>query len=662
MFRHLRIAVASAAIAASAAHGQAQTRHPLDPLDWDEHWIILETLRDAGRFNDSTRIALVRLEEPAKDAIWAWRPGGAPIARVARAVVRQQSRSFEAFVDVGSSRLVSWNELIGHQPNFLREELGGAADAVVMKHPDFIAAMRKRGITDFTFLECGGGPPGYFGTPEEAGRRLSHVTCVDSRRVRNTWPRQIAGVTVVYDVNEKKVLRVIDEGVVPVPQTRADLDERSVGPLRPASPPIHVTQPLGPSFVVDGNQVSWDRWSFHVRPDQRVGMVISTVRYRDGERQRPVLYAASLSEIFVPYMDSSRYWYARNFLDAGEYVAGGLAKPMEAGIDCPDHAVYFNTTLAQDDGRPAAVPRVICMFERASGDVVWRHRDRLGVEGRPKRDLVVRFTAVLGNYDYIFDWVFQQDGAIRVAVGSTGINEVKIVKDADVTVAQQSNGNGGAAARPDAFGRFVDRNVVAVNHDHYFNFRIDVDVDGSTNSFSVDRLETVTLPASHPRRSLWAVKGTVLRLESDAKLSADMHRPSLWRALSARSSNRNGYPTSYQLVPGMSIQTLLSADDYPRRRAGFIDHHLWVTPYNAAEQYAAGMYPTLSKPGEGLPKWTSANRAIEQTDIVLWYTMGMHHVARAEDWPVMPVHWNSFELRPFDFFDRNPSLALPKKP
>jgi primary-amine oxidase len=74
------------------------------------------------------------------------------------------------------------------------------------------------------------------------------------------------------------------------------------------------------------------------------------------------------------------------------------------------------------------------------------------------------------------------------------------------------------------------------------------------------------------------------------------------------------------------------------------------------------MYPTLSRPGAGLPQWTAANRSIEDTDIVLWYTLGMHHVVRAEDWPVMPVAWHSFELRPFDFFSENPALRLPRVP
>ena len=114
-------------------------------------------------------------------------------------------------------------------------------------------------------------------------------------------------------------------------------------------------------------------------------------------------------------------------------------------------------------------------------------------------------------------------------------------------------------------------------------------------------------------------------------------------------------------MPGMNMPTLLTEDDYPRRRAGFINYHLWVTPYKPEERFAAGDYPTLSPPGQGLPAWTAKNRTIENTDVVLWHTIGMHHLVRAEDWPVMPVLWHSFELRPFDFFNRNPALDLPSR-
>jgi primary-amine oxidase len=640
----------------------AQT-HPLDGPTWQEHWTVLEVLREAKRLDDSTSFSLVLLAPADKQAMWAWREGAAQ-PRSLLVVTRRGITTSEAVVDVARRTLVSWRDVPGAQAPWLGSEFESMTGKV-KEHPEFVAAMARRGITDLYFIRCGGGPPGRFGLEEERGRRVAHVHCRDQRRVRNQWTRGIEGITVVYDMDAGAVLRVIDETPIPVPETVADYDASAVGaPLRNEHP-MRIDQPTGPSYRIEGSQVEWGAWRFHVRPDQRVGPIISLVRWVDDGRERKILYEGSLSEIFVPYMDPAAGWYTRNFLDAGEYTAGGLLKPLTRGADCPDHSAYLGMVVVDDDGRPHDVPDVICIFERYAGDMSWRHLAST-YEGRPKRDLVVRSAAVLGNYDYVFDWVFQQDGTIRIATGATGIAEAKAVRPRDALIAAASlngsNGNGHDETRADAYGRFVDASIVAVNHDHYFSYRLDVDIDGPVNTVMKDALKTMRLPADHARRSIWIVEGSPLRTESEAKLMVDMHQPSLWRVISETDRNRNGYATSYQLVPGMSVHTLLSEDDWPRQRAGFINHHLWVTPYRADERYAAGMYPTLSEPGEGLPKWTAANRRIEQSDVVLWYTAGMHHVVRAEDWPVMPVVWNTFELRPFDFFGGNPALRAPVRP
>jgi primary-amine oxidase len=88
--------------------------------------------------------------------------------------------------------------------------------------------------------------------------------------------------------------------------------------------------------------------------------------------------------------------------------------------------------------------------------------------------------------------------------------------------------------------------------------------------------------------------------------------------------------------------------------------HLWATPYDEGEIYAAGFYVNQSKGGEGLPQWTKANRGLENQDLVLWYTLGVTHIPRPEEWPVMTVHKAGFKLMPSGFFTRNPALDVPK--
>jgi primary-amine oxidase len=97
-----------------------------------------------------------------------------------------------------------------------------------------------------------------------------------------------------------------------------------------------------------------------------------------------------------------------------------------------------------------------------------------------------------------------------------------------------------------------------------------------------------------------------------------------------------------------------------RKRAGFLNAHLWATPYKQDERFAAGDYINQSSGGEGLPKWTAANRSIDNQDLVLWYTLGVTHIPRPEEWPVMTCHRAGFKLMPAGFFARNPALDVPK--
>jgi primary-amine oxidase len=344
------------------------------------------------------------------------------------------------------------------------------------------------------------------------------------------------------------------------------------------------------------------------------------------------------------------------FIDAGEFFPGGVLQTMQQGVDCPSNAEYIDGLSPDEHGIPVLRPRLACLFESVSGDPAWRHFENDQVWGRPMRTLVLRTAAVIGNYDYLLDWRFEQDGTIRVAVGATGIIETKGVKEK--TASEHDMGKGA----DDEYGHFVGESTVGVDHDHFFSFRLDLDVDGQNNTFMADKLEKRELPASTHRKSIWVVKPTIAHTERDAMMDIHLDKPSMWMFVNPNVRGPLGYPTGYEIMPGTTAASLLDPDDGPQRVGAFSAHQLWVTPYRPDELYASGVYPTDSKGDDGLAVWTNANRPIENTDIVAWYTMGFHHVPRAEDWPVMPVMWHDFVIRPFDFFPRNPVMTLPLTP
>lgn len=626
-------------------------RHPLDALTAQEYWSVFEAMKASGKLTSASRYGGIHLREPPKATVLRWRPGQ-PFRREALAIVKQGRKTFEGVVDVAGRKLISWREIKGVQPILLAEESEGVED-LVKADPRWQAAMRKRGITDFDTVSCSADKtPGYFATPEEQGRRLQRVCCSQTRGFSSGTGHPIEGLFAVWDSEERKIIRLIDTGAVPVPAGSA---EYHAGAVRPREVPgrISMDQQVR-GFRLDGNQVSWQNWDFHFRIDPKMGVVVTNVTYNDSGKRRSILYEGALAEIFVPYQDPAEGWYHKTSFDIGEgVVSGSVASVLEPGADCPDNAVYFDSVVPDARGVPHRWPRTACLFEREPGDPAWRHaKEGLFVESRRRRDLVLRMITTIGDYDYAVDWIFFQSGNIKIAVGATGIVEVKAVRSR--TAAEDRDGKDGR------YGHFVADNTVAVNHDHFFSFRLDLDIDGPENSLLKDQLKIERLPATHPRRSVWVTEKQIAKVEGDGRLHMMMERPALWRVINPNVKGPLGYPPSYEISSGHNGMSLMLDDDWPRRRAGFIAHHLWVTPFREDERYPAGDYPTQSRGGDGLPTWTKGDRRIENTDIVAWYTLGFHHVTRPEDWPIMPTVWHEFELRPFDFFARNPAVDLPR--
>jgi primary-amine oxidase len=654
--RSLVACLLGAAIAVAAPAGA----HPLDALSVGELETTLAALRDAGYADDKTRFALIDLFEPEKAAVLAWRPGQS-LPRKAFAIARRDRTVYETVVDLASRKVERWQKIPGVQSGILVEEWAKAQETTVAD-AGWQAAMQKRGY-DFTApgsskdkLFCAPFSVGHVADPGLRGRRLLKVGCFDTAGARNNiWSRPIEGLYALVDLDDGKVVRLIDTGVVPVGRDSHPYDEASQPALRPALKPVVNRTPDGANFTVKGGpsgaEVKWNKWSFHYRMDRRIGLIVSLLRHEDAGRERMVLYRGSIAEMFVPYMDEHPGWSSRTYMDVGEYGFGLLASELRSGSDCPADAAFFDAVLPDDKGKPMTARSVVCLFERNTGAPLWRHAEGVNntYEGRPAVELVLRTIPAVGNYDYVIDWVLTEAGALRIDVGATGIDETKGV--AARTMADPS------AERDAANGALVAANLVAVNHDHFLSFRLDVDIDGASNTLVRQRLVPRRTAANADRRSLWTVsEQPVVR---EGPLATHGHGGAeFWRVVNPGLTNKLGQHPGYELRAGHSATSLLAPDDVPQRRAAFSGAPLWVTAYDPGELYAAGLYPNQSGGGDGLPAYVKRQRPVVGSDIVLWYTMGFHHLPRPEDWPVLPTMWHSVSLLPYGFFDHNPSLDV----
>jgi primary-amine oxidase len=275
---------------------------------------------------------------------------------------------------------------------------------------------------------------------------------------------------------------------------------------------------------------------------------------------------------------------------------------------------------------------------------LWKHvDDRAGSESRRARRQVISFHVTVANYEYLVYWRFYQDGSIECEVRATGIMVTSYF----------------AEGRQPPYGTLVDERTYAPFHQHFIVARLDLDVDGRANTVYASQSEPAVAGRDDPYGLGLTIRDTALRTESEGRQDYDWAVQRCWKIAAAGVSNGLGTPVAYKLVPGASFPPLIDPASPAFRRAEVIGHTLWVTPQRDDERWPCGEFPNLSEQDAGLPRWTAQNRPIENTDVVLWYVFGIHHITRPEDWPVMPVDTVSFWLKPFGFFDRNPALDVP---
>jgi len=623
-------------------------RHPLDPLTAGEIAAARRILVDAGLLGESVRVPMLLPDEPGKDELADWTPGGAFDRRVDVTLLDTATGAVtEAVVsvtrgEVDRTTAADPSQPPYGQPQYLFEEYERAAQ-IVKASPEWQAAMARRGLADRIDLAfCSPLAPGFVGRENEVGRRvIRSLTFLRDSEDDIPWAHPVEGLIVHVDLVANTVIGIEDEGDIPVPAGSGKYTPDAVGPARTSLKPIEITQPEGPSFRVRGSLVEWENWSLRVDFNAREGLVLHDVRF-DG---RPVLTRASVPEMVVPYGDTSstRFWIS--YFDAGEYLLGKNANHLELGCDCLGVIQYFDGFVADDQGHPMRIPNVVCLHEEDDG-ILWKHTEPepVGAHVRRSRRLVVSYLATIGNYDYGFYWYFSLDGAIELEAKATGIVFV----------------GGGEPGSTSPHAPEIAPGVFAPVHQHLFSARLDVAIDGEDNRLLEVDAARIPMGEANPFGNAFTWTETPLRSEREAQRIADTSVARVWEVRSASRTNRLGKPTAYHLIPQPTALLMADPASSVAARAAFATKHLWATAYDPEERWPAGRYPNAHQGGAGLPAYTADDRSIDGEDLVLWHTFGLTHIPRPEDWPIMPVDRAGFRFTPYGFLDVNPAMDVPE--
>ena len=612
--------------------------HALDPLTADEFRQVSAVLRRERGVDARWRYASIELREPAK--------GEEAPERAAVAVCwnRDDNAAVKAVVALAAGTVTSWTPLPGQHPNMTVDEWH-ECDETLRRDPRVVAALARRGITDMDRVLIDVWAYGAALVPEKyRGLRIGWGDVWwRATPDGNPYAHPVDGLHPIVDLNTMRLLEIEDTDTpVDPPKVNGEYVPALTGLPQRDVRPLHITQPEGVSFTLEGNLLTWQNWQLRVGFNYREGLVLHTVGFTDGGRLRPVAHRLSFAEMVVPYRDPTTDHYRRTAFDIGEWGLGFMTTSLELGCDCLGEIRYLDAVIHDSHGEPQTIRNAICIHEEDNA-VLWKHVDPAGAEVRRARRLVVSFHVTVANYEYLVYWRFYQDGNIECEVRATGIM---------VTTPF-------AEGRQPPYGTLVDERTYAPFHQHFIVARLDLDVDGAANTVYASESEVPPIGPDNPHGLALVVRNTPLRRESEGRQDYDWSTQRAWKVVNDNVTNALGTPVGYKLVPSASLPALFDPAAPVLRRAEAIRHTLWVTPYHPDERWPCGEFPNLGDRDTGLPQWTSADRPIADTDVVLWYVFGIHHITRPEDWPVMPVDTVSFWLKPFGFFDRNPTLDVP---
>ncbi|CAK6983572.1 primary amine oxidase%2C liver isozyme-like [Scomber scombrus] len=438
-----------------------------------------------------------------------------------------------------------------------------------------------------------------------------------------------------------------DDGTVKKIVYKESLD---YGSLKPRKKPLE----LGPQqfyaegkrYSINKNHVLYLDWSFAFGMSSLTGMRVFDVRFKD---QR-IVYELSVQEAMSVYGSVTPGMMLTKFLDSSIGI-GRFGHELVRGVDCPYEATYVDTYRYIDAPAPIRFRNSICVFEHNMGQPLRRHFSDFfhnSYGGMVNSALVFRTITAIGNYDYMWDFIFYQSGAVEAKVHATGYISSSYLQDGSLK-----------------YGHQVAENVLGNIHTHFINFKVDLDVMGVKNVFQTKDMEyvNVALPWMPNRTAMIPqLVEKQLKTEQEAALRYDTKTPR-YLHIASNMTNRWGHQRSYRLQVFSFTGEHLPESEAEEKAMSWARYKVAITKHKDSEQTSSSLYSqnNIWDPAVDFSKYIEDNESIEDEDLVAWVTAGFLHIPHAEDIPntVTVGNGGGVLLRPHNYFDEDPSIHSP---
>ncbi|KDQ60427.1 hypothetical protein JAAARDRAFT_191806 [Jaapia argillacea MUCL 33604] len=423
-------------------------------------------------------------------------------------------------------------------------------------------------------------------------------------------------------------------------------------------PPPMLIQPDGqPRFAVDtgAQYIEWMDFSFYISFNRDTGMRLYNVEYK-GDR---ILYEIGLEEAIAHYAGNDPVQSGTAYLDSF-YGFGPYAFELLPGYDCPVYATFLNSTFHVTE-LSKTHPGSICVFEADMTYLIQRHSNMNYLSTTKNIALIVRSVSTVGNYDYNFDYTFYLDGSVEVTVRASGYIQSAYY------------------AQNEGYGYRIHDSLSGSMHDHCLNFKADIDILGTANSFAQHAIVPVDVkyPWSNTTRSTMQLQRSYLASEDESKLvrlfpitlvHLTSYATKMWPdnnqvfyiVENQNATNKYGEPRGYRIMPssGGGMRLTIQNSSNLINSQNFATHQLYVTKQKDTEPRAAHANNDydVANPIVDFNAFFNGE-SLEQEDLVLWFNLGMHHVPHTGDLPntVFTTAQSSVVITPHNYLEMDPS-------